>query len=150
MSYDLTCAGAIKREMDAIANGVLKLKRTGPLPNPKGKSLADFKKMIDESDVAKYTGIFFSLVENMKRDRDGNATIDTKRCKYVLKKFDEMRNRAHKEKKEELPKLLAEKDKRRKLDQENDGKFVVVRTKFGKGGSFATLVPEHLASTHLA
>ena len=105
----------------------------------KGKSLADFKKTMDDIDVAKFTGVFFSLVENMK-----SGTIDIKRCKIVLKKFDEMLNKAHEEFKAALPKLLEEEDKLCKLDRDEDDEFVTIHTAIGKDASIATRVPKHL------
>ena len=138
-AHSIMCHVAVSRHMHEIEKAIRKLKLSGPLPNPKGKSLADFKKTMDDIDVAKFTGVFFSLVENMK-----SGTIDIKRCKIVLKKFDEMLNEAHEEFKAALPKLLEEKDKLRKLDRDEGDEFVTIHTAIGKGASIATRVPKHL------
>jgi hypothetical protein len=138
--HSIMCHVAVSREILEIEKQVKILKKSGTLPNPKGKSLADFKKMIGEIDVAKYTGIFFSLVENLKA-----GSIDTKRCKIVLKKFYEMLNRAHEEFEAALPKLLEEEEKLRKVDCGEDGEFITIHTAIGKGASIATRVPKHLA-----
>jgi hypothetical protein len=138
--HSIMCHVAVSREMHEIEKQVKTLKLSGPLPNQKGKSLADFNKMMEDIDVAKFTGIFFSLVENMK-----SGTIDTKRCKIVLKKFDTMLNRAHEEFEAALPKLVEEERKLRKVDRGEDGNFVTVHTAIGKGASIATRVPKHLA-----
>ena len=138
--HSIMCSVAVSREMEMIVKEVRKLKLTKPLPNPKGRSLASFKKMVDDASVEKYTGIFYSLVENLK-----TGTINVKRCGIVIKKFDEMQKRAFAEFDAALPKLIAEEEKLRKQDQGDDGEFVTVLTAIGKGASIASRVPKHLA-----
>jgi hypothetical protein len=136
----LLCTRAIKREMSEIYKSAKSLKLSGPLPNPGGTSIVEFKKMIDKCDVDKFASIFFCLVDNMK-----SGTIDLKRAKVVLKKFDTMLERARREFEEALPKLLEEQEKLRKIDNGEDADFVTIHTPIGKGASIATRVPKHLA-----